>query len=135
MSGDYLISPDGTCQEGPAMSMPGRAVTPASTGEMSMAFEIPLYRFRKGVSFEDAKRTALGLNDFLRNAPGFKARSTYYDDKNDIWIDVVEWETMELALQALDDFSKSPSFAEIAKLADPNFNHMYHGNLIQTLTA
>ncbi|WP_112664255.1 hypothetical protein [Microvirga flavescens] len=97
-----------------------------------MAFEIPLYRFRKDVSFEDAKRVALGLNEFLRTAPGFKTRSTYYDDKSDVWIDVVEWETMELALQALDDFSKSPSFAEFVKLADPDFNLMHHGNLIQT---
>ncbi|WP_230531083.1 hypothetical protein [Microvirga roseola] len=97
-----------------------------------MAFEIPLYRFRKDVGFEDAKRAALSLNEFLRTAPGFKIRKTYYDDEKDVWIDVVEWETMEQALQALEDFPKSPSFAEFIKLADPDFNHMHHGNLIQT---
>jgi len=100
-----------------------------------MAFEIPLYRFRKDVSFEDAKRVTLGLNEFLRTAPGFKTRSTYYDEKSNVWIDVVEWETMELALKALEDFSKSPSFEEFVKLADPEFNLMHHGHLIETFTA
>ena len=87
------------------------------------------------MSFEDAKRVTLGLNEFLRTAQGFRTRSTYYDDKNDVWIDVVEWATMENALQALGDFSKSPSFDEFMKLADPDFNLMHHGNLIQTYKA
>jgi hypothetical protein len=100
-----------------------------------MIYEMPFYRFRKDVSFEDAKRAALGLNEFLRTAPGFKFRNTYYDDKKDVWIDVVEWETMELALQALEDFPKSQSFTEFMKLADPDFIHMHHGRLIETFRA
>lgn len=96
-----------------------------------MAYEIPLYRFRKDVSFEDAKQAALDLNEFLKTAPGFKIRRTYYDRKADVWIDMVEWESMEHALQALDSFSKSESFGRFMKLADPDFSLMHHGELIQ----
>lgn len=100
-----------------------------------MAYEIPLYRFRQDVSFEDAKQTTLNLNDFLRTASGFKVRRTYYDKKSNVWIDVVEWETMEHAMQALEDFSKSECFAEFANLADPDFSLMHHGELIQVFKA
>lgn len=100
-----------------------------------MAYEIPLYRFRKDVSFADAKQAALNLNEFLRTAPGFKVRRTYYDRKTNVWIDVVEWETMEHAIQALEDFSTSEYFAEFANLADPDFSLMHHGELIQVFKA
>lgn len=100
-----------------------------------MAYEIPMYRFRKGVGFEEAKSVALGFDEFLRTAPGFKLRKTYYDDKSDVWIDVVEWETMEHALQALDDFARSPSFDAFANLVDPAFNHMHHAQLIHSFKA
>lgn len=99
-----------------------------------MAYEIPMYRFRKGVSFEEAKGVVLSLNEFLRTAPGFKVRKTYYDDRSEVWIDVVEWKTMEHALSALDAFAKSPLCEKFASLADPSFNHMHHGRLVQTFT-
>ena len=100
-----------------------------------MAYEIPLYRFRTDVSFEDARQAALDLNEFLRTAPGFKVRRTYYDRKAAVWIDIVEWESMEHALQALDDFSKSESFEKFMKLADPEFSLMHHAELVDVFTA
>ena len=102
---------------------------------MAYIYEIPLYRFRKGLSFEEARQAALDLNEFLKTAPGFKVRRTYYDRKADIWIDVAEWETMEHAMQGLEGFAKSESFGRFMKLADPGFNLMHHAELIDVFAA
>jgi hypothetical protein len=102
-----------------------------ATEEKAMTYEVPMYRFKSDVSFEKAKETTLKLNQFLETAPGFIARKTIYDKAHDIWIDFVEWENMELALQAAKDFETSPYFADFAELADPSFSHMHHGDVIQ----
>lgn len=62
-----------------------------------MAFEIPIYRFRPEVPFEEAKMV-LRLNGFLADAPGFLSRKTCYELKASTWIDFVERETREHAL-------------------------------------
>ncbi len=100
-----------------------------------MAYEIPIYRFRKGVTPEAATRMMETLNDFLRTAPGFKERRTYHDLTRDVWIDVVEWTSMEEALRGMEDFAKAPAFIEFLAMVDPDFNHMHHGELVQTFTA
>ena len=99
-----------------------------------MAYEIPVYRFRKEVSHEAAKRMMESLNDFLRTAPGFKERRTYHDAGRDVWIDVVEWNSMEEALRGMEDFAKAPVFAEFLAMVDPELNLMHHSQLIQTFT-
>lgn len=95
-----------------------------------MAYEIPMYRFKKDVSFEDAKAMSLSLNGFLEKATGFKHRKTVYDAKQDVWIDFVEWENMDLAFKAMEDFGNSDLCAKFLELADPEFNHMYHGEVV-----
>lgn len=42
-----------------------------------MAFEIPIYRFKRDVPFEEAKKTALRLNEFLSEAPGLRSRKNW----------------------------------------------------------
>lgn len=100
-----------------------------------MAYEIPMYRFRKGVPHEDAKRMVEAFNDFLKTAPGFKERRTYHDRDRDVWIDVVEWNSMEEALKGMEDFGKSPLCAKFLELVDPELNAMHHGDLVQVFTA
>lgn len=99
-----------------------------------MAYEIPIYRFRKDVTPEAAKRMMKTLNDFLRTAAGFKERRTYHDVERDVWIDVVEWDSMEEALRGMENFAKAPAFAEFMAMVDPDFNLMHHGELVQTFT-
>jgi len=99
-----------------------------------MAYEIPIYRFRKDVSHEAARRMMETLNDSLRTAPGFKERRTYHDVKQDVWIDVVEWNSMAEAIRGMEDFAKAPAFTEFLALVDPDFNLMHHGELVQTFT-
>jgi hypothetical protein len=100
-----------------------------------MAYEIPIYRFKKNVSREAAKGMMESLNDFLRTAPGFKERRTYHDAQRDVWIDIVEWTSMAEAVQGMEDFAKSPTFTTFLEMVDPDFNLMHHGELIQTFTA
>ena len=99
-----------------------------------MAYEIPIYRFRKDVTHEAAMRMMDTLNDFLRTAPGFKERRTYHDGARDVWIDVVEWNTMEEAHRGMEDFAKSRAFTEFLAMVDPDLNLMHHGELVQTFT-
>ena len=64
--------------------------------------------------------------------PGFRARRTYHDRERNVWIDVVEWESMELALRGMEAFGKSPLLAELMAIADPQMNLMHHGHLVHS---
>lgn len=80
-----------------------------------MAFELPIYRFKRDVSFEEAKKIALRLNDVLAETPGFRSRTTCYDEKSDTWIDLVEWGMMEHALVGFEELVNSSKVHEFRK--------------------
>lgn len=100
-----------------------------------MAFEIPVYKFRPEVPHESQREIVQSFNRFLETAPGFIRRDTYFDPKQLVWVDVVEWQTMDLALAAAEDFAKSQQFQAWIAAADPDFGHMLHCHPIQSVTA
>ncbi len=96
-----------------------------------MAFEIPLYRFRNDVSLQEANAMVLRLNEFLKDASGFGSRKTFYDEKSEVWIDLVEWETMGNAIAGFAAFSRTDLCQDFTEVVDPHFNLMHHADVVQ----
>lgn len=85
--------------------------------DITTVIEIVNYRLQAGKTQEDLAAANAGVNEFVKQQPGFIYRSCSSDDSGLIF-DILYWKNMELAQAAVEDFRNSAAGLALFSLAD-----------------
>jgi len=88
------------------------------------AVECVSFRLRAGISDSAFLEANAKAQAFLRRMSGFQKRELLRD--SDGWLDIVHWETRELAIAAAQKFPTAPEFQELMSMFDPSTVQMRH---------
>ena len=88
--------------------------------------EIVSWKFKQGVSSQQATDSTKGLDKFLKSVQGFRSRSTYFDKKSMQWVDVVVWKDRASAESALKAAETHPAYQAFFPLVEEKSVNMGH---------
>ena len=94
--------------------------------------EVVTFDLKEGVSKAEASRKLQALNEFVKDYEGFIKRSISCNEDGK-WVDIVYWESRELAVKAASEVSHSPKAMEIFQVIDENSIQMNHYEVISSL--
>lgn len=90
--------------------------------------ETVTFRLNKGVTREAFVEAAQAITDFARKQEGFVSRRLSCGDDG-LWIEHIEWETLEAAQAAAAQIGKVPSLETCMKAIDGPSVAMHHTTL------
>lgn len=91
--------------------------------------EVVSFKLAKGVSDDDFLATQPSLKKFLDTCEGFINRRLSISEDG-LWLDHVEWASMEAAKAAAEDFTQQESLKPLMQAIDMPSVSMHH-NLLQ----
>ena len=92
-------------------------------------YEIAIGRLKEGVSREDYLNVTVQVENDLRQMSGFRSRRLL-TGTDGLWIDLVQWDSMDEALKAAEIFPTLPSAQPMEALLDFYSVQMYHMELV-----
>ena len=90
-----------------------------------MVIELVTFKTREGVQESDFARAAESADKFLLTCKGFRQRRLANRNGCE-WLDYVEWDSMQDALDAANAFGKVPETSEFNAAIDPGSVIMRH---------
>jgi len=90
------------------------------------------FKLAANISDKEFMATQAAIDDFARSSDGFVRRHLSRDE-NGVWLDVMEWSSMEAAMAAMDAFPKQPSLAPVLAAIDGDTVTIRHGRLMAML--
>ncbi len=94
--------------------------------------EIVTFKLTKDVNEEDFLKTIPASNDFIKSCDGFISRRLSCNDEN-IWLEHVEWESLEAAMAASKVFMKVDKLMPMMQAIDKESVTMSHNRLLISL--
>lgn len=94
--------------------------------------ETVTFKLNDGVSREAFVEAAQAINDFVSKRDGFVSRRLSCGDDG-LWIEHIEWKTLEAAKAAAAEIGNEPTLAPCMKAIDGPSVKMYHTTLEITL--
>lgn len=93
--------------------------------------ETVTFRTIHGTTAQDLRDAWQKSHSFTRAQPGFQSRRLLKHTE-DAWVDLIEWDSMESALQAERAFNpvKFPDLIDLAMVIDQNSLQMHHYEII-----
>ena len=92
--------------------------------------EIAIARAREGVTREEVMATVEAVSEWAQHQPGFISRDLTYSDKDDTWIDVIWWESLEAAEAAAQAAMASDACAPMFAVIDLENTQLLHGERV-----
>jgi hypothetical protein len=92
--------------------------------------EIAIFRGATGASMKQVLAALRGVEPWLTAQPGFLCRAIRYDAANQLWIDVVEWESRDKAISAMRRAGEDPNVGALGAVIEPATMQMLHGDLV-----
>jgi len=89
------------------------------------AVEIVMYRVRPGVGDDQIIALSDIMQTDVERFPGYIGRRLLKSEDG-LWLDIVDWASMEEALNAATQFSTFPAAQQFGELADVENVAMYH---------
>jgi hypothetical protein len=90
--------------------------------------ETVTFKLIDGISREDFAKDAEAITDFARRQPGFVSRRLSCSDDG-LWIEHVEWETLDAAKAAAAQIGQEPTLAVCMKAIDGPSVVLHHTTL------
>lgn len=90
-----------------------------------MIYEVALFQTQPGISDAEALRLLELLTPIVSQFPGFVSRRISRNEQG-LWLDFLEWETMEQARSASATILKMPAAAEAFQIIDMSTLQMFH---------
>ncbi len=87
--------------------------------------EITTFRLNEGIETADFLKVSPSITAFASALPGFVSRSLTRSDDG-VWMDYVEWATLEQAEAAQAAFPQEPSMGPVMAMIDPASLTMDH---------
>ncbi|MBB6521375.1 hypothetical protein [Pseudoteredinibacter isoporae] len=87
--------------------------------------ELVTFRCKDGVSQDAMTKTANAMEAFLHSQNGFIYRSLSRDE-DDVWHDIIYWQTQEAAKQAGENFMRDAQCQDMMAHIDPKSVRMRH---------
>lgn len=91
----------------------------------TVVMELAIGKTKPGVLREDYLEAAAAVEADLRRMPGFRGRKLLAGEDG-LWVDLVEWDSMDEALAAAQAFTNIPSALPMIEMLDPDTIRMYH---------
>lgn len=91
----------------------------------NIVVEIAMSRAKEGVDEAEIWAAATAAQADMDSLPGIIRRETLKDE-NGLWVDIVYWESMEAAQNALPLAHEKPQLARLFSLLDLETSQMYH---------
>ncbi|MCA6364121.1 MAG: hypothetical protein IM638_13875 [Bacteroidetes bacterium] len=90
-----------------------------------MIYEVALFQTSAGISETEALKRLHSLTPIVSEFPGFVSRRISRNSDG-LWLDFLEWETMEQARKASDTILGMPGAADAFQVIDMNTLQMFH---------
>jgi heme-degrading monooxygenase HmoA len=87
--------------------------------------ELAIGKTKAEISREDYLQAATDFEADLRGMPGFRGRQLLAGADN-LWVDLVAWDSLEDALQAAQAFQNIPSALPMIQMLEAETVRMYH---------
>jgi hypothetical protein len=94
----------------------------------SPCFEIVRFAFRGDVPLSHQIESLRRLGQWAVRQPGYLARQSYHDPNAKLWTDIVEWDCLQNAHDAMERSRKDVSLADLMAQIDPETVHAGHFN-------
>ena len=95
--------------------------------------EIAIFRGATGASTKQVLAALRGVEPWLTAQPGFLSRAIRYDTTNRLWIDVVEWESRDKAISAMQRAGEDPNVGALGAVIEPASMQMLHGDTVPSV--
>lgn len=92
-----------------------------------MAVEVTLFKLAPTADPDEFRHIARSATGHLRQIDGFENRELLHDSEQDMWIDVLHWQSRDHALRAADEMMRKPELAPFMQQIDPSSVQMLHG--------
>jgi hypothetical protein len=89
--------------------------------------EIAIFKTKEGITREQLLETVGAVSEWATKQPGFVSRDLTHSVPDDLWIDVVWWESLEAAHTAAEVAMTSESCAPMFAAIDLEGTQMLHG--------
>lgn len=86
------------------------------------------FKLNEGVSRESFIESAEAINDFVAKRDGFISRRLSCNDDG-LWIEHIEWATLEAAMSAASEIGNEPSLEPCMKAIDGSSVRLHHTTL------
>ncbi len=93
--------------------------------------EVVVFKLAEGVTDELFLESAQGIEGWLETKPGFLNRRLSKDE-NGMWLDLIEWESMDEAQSAAAEIMSQPAGQAFSANIDGPSVQMYHMQTIHT---
>lgn len=93
---------------------------------MTTVVEVVLMRAKPEVTKAQVLEAAVGAKDDMDALPGLISRELLYNDEDGQWVDVVYWESMEHATNAINIANQKPNILKLFSLLDDSSVQMMH---------
>jgi hypothetical protein len=90
-----------------------------------MIYEVALFQTAAGISETEALKRLNSLTPLVEQFPGFVSRRISRNSDG-LWLDFLEWETMEQAQTASDSLMGMPDAAAAFEVIEMNTLQMFH---------
>ncbi|MEM7635279.1 MAG: hypothetical protein AAF299_12005 [Pseudomonadota bacterium] len=90
--------------------------------------ETVMFKLNGGISREAFIEAAKAINDFVNERDGFVSRRLSCGDDG-LWIEHVEWETLEAARSAAAEIGDDPKLVPVMKAIDEQSVKLHHTTL------
>jgi hypothetical protein len=89
--------------------------------------ELVLFKLKEGVDKNTFLRAAHDLNHVLKaDILGFISRSLEHTEDEEEWVDIVRWESMDNALEAMKIVESKSEFQSFVSLIEPKNAQIFH---------
>ncbi|MEO1159615.1 MAG: hypothetical protein AAFW74_04035 [Pseudomonadota bacterium] len=90
--------------------------------------ETVMFKLNGGISRDAFLEAAQAINDFVNKRDGFVSRRLSCSDDG-LWIEHVEWETLDAAKSAAAEIDNDPTLAPVMKAIDGPSVKLHHSTL------
>lgn len=99
---------------------------------MKSVVEIVSFKLLPNTPHEQLIAAAEQSQRFVSQLDGFQYRSTSFNQENEVWTDVVYWDSMEAAQAAGQQFANCEDCAPLMALIDPATVDMQHQTIMMS---
>jgi hypothetical protein len=89
--------------------------------------ELVLFKLKEGVDINTFLQASADVSDMLKtDLPGFIDRSLEHTQDESMWVDIVRWESMDQALEAMKIVESKQEFQPFVSLIETKDVQMFH---------
>jgi hypothetical protein len=93
---------------------------------MSKVYEVGVMKLKPGVAVAEFEQEAKVVQKVLNGFAGFIERELVYEAKSGQWVDIVQWESMDLAMAAAEKIMQMPEVMPFMQAIDESNTTMLH---------